>query len=64
MSKPERISPQQVRKHQQEDHGTLLVSAYDSEEKFFANHLEGAISLDAFEKQLGHISKDREIVFY
>ena len=64
MSKPERISPIQVRKHKQEGHGTVLVCAYDSEDKFHANHLDGAISLDAFKKQVGNYSKDREIVFY
>lgn len=64
MSKPERISAQDVRTHMEEDVGTLLVCAYDSEEKFRKNHLDGAISLDAFQKQLSSIGQDREIVFY
>ena len=59
-----RISPREVRQHKADDHSTLLVCAYDSEEKFRDNHLDGAISLDAFQKQLGNISQDREIVFY
>jgi len=64
MAKPERISPKTVRQHMEQDRGTILVCAYDSEEKFQSNHLEGAISLDAFKQQLSNISHDREIVFY
>ena len=64
MAKPERISPAQVRQHKEEDTGVLLVCAYDSEQKFRDNHLDGAISLDAFQNQLGNVGKDREIVFY
>jgi hypothetical protein len=60
----ERISPTQYRELKEHDPTFLLVCAYDSEEKFRANHLDGAISLDAFQKQLGNIEKERGIAFY
>ncbi len=43
---------------------TLLVCAYDDEEKFKNLHLEGAISLDSFKSGLSAMAKDQEIVFY
>jgi hypothetical protein len=44
--------------------GSMLVCAYESEEKFEKNHLEGAISLNEL-KYLGtQVSKDDEIIFY
>jgi rhodanese-related sulfurtransferase len=42
----------------------LLVCAYDSEEKFRDNHLEGAISWDEFRSRENATPKDREIIFY
>lgn len=60
----ERISPQQARKDLNVDPQAMLVCAYDSEEKFQQNHLEGAISLAEFESQLDSIPKNREIIFY
>lgn len=42
----------------------LLVCAYDSGEKFEANHLAGAISLEEFIRQEATISKQRELIFY
>ena len=42
----------------------LLACAYDSEEKFRANQLEGAISVFELEARKSQIPKDREIIFY
>jgi len=42
----------------------LLVCAYDSEEKFRENHLEGGISLFELEARKSRIPKDRETIFY
>lgn len=42
----------------------LLVCAYDDEEKFEKNHLEGAISLAEFKSNLSSIPKNKEIIFY
>jgi len=39
-----RIAPQEARQHVRAGHARL-VCAYDSDERFQANHLEGAISL-------------------
>ncbi|MHB1034783.1 MAG: rhodanese-like domain-containing protein [Pirellulales bacterium] len=64
MTTPERISPMEVHDALERDTDALLVCAYDSEDLFEENHLEGAISLDAFEARLHSILSDREIVFY
>lgn len=58
----QRIGPQQARQDMQG--GALLVCAYDSQEKFEQNHLEGAISLDEFHAMSDSLPKDREIIFY
>jgi hypothetical protein len=42
----------------------LLVCAYDSDAKFVANQLAGAIPLSEFTTILTTVSKDREIIFY
>ena len=42
----------------------LLVSAYDSNEKFKANHLEGAIPLGELQSKEDKLSKQRELIFY
>jgi rhodanese-related sulfurtransferase len=42
----------------------LLVCAYDDDEKFRQNHLDGAVSLNEFKAMEPGLSKDREIVFY
>jgi len=64
MAEPERIEPQEVMEHKQSDEETVLVCAYDDEDKFQKNHLAGAISLDSFKERLDTIEKDREIAFY
>ena len=42
----------------------MLVCGYESDEKFAANHLEGAISLSEFQERLPTINEDQEIIFY
>lgn len=44
--------------------GAKLVCAYDSEEVFQKNHLEGAISLNTLKKLVPQPSKEVEIIFY
>lgn len=60
----ERITPHQARDHMRSGDSALLVCAYDSEEQFRQNHLEGAIDLESFAAQADTISRDREIIFY
>ena len=59
----ERISPEVARRRIQADDATL-VCAYDSDEKFQKNRLEGAISLDEFRDRLPNLPKTRELIFY
>jgi hypothetical protein len=59
-----RISVGDVKQKLQSGADILLVCAYDSEEKFEQNHLDGAISLDEFKQQLDTLSKEQEIAFY
>jgi len=60
----ERIPPKQAHTHMQSDAESLLVCAYDSEEQFQQNHLEGAMSLSDFTSQVDEIPKDKEVIFY
>ena len=58
----ERIGPDQAKKNLAS--GALLVCAYDSDEKFRKNHLQGAVSLAELKSQENRLSKDRELIFY
>ncbi len=58
----ERIGPHEAREHMRS--GALLVCAYDSDEKFRQNRLDGAISLADFQARDESLPKDREIIFY
>ena len=58
-----RISPKEAR-DKVTSGSAMLVCAYDNEDKFAANHLEGAISLRDFRARLSSLSKDKEIIFY
>jgi len=58
----ERIDPELAFEHVKS--GALLPCAYESEEKFRDNHLEGAISFHELEARKSQIPKDREIIFY
>lgn len=42
----------------------LFVCAYDSDEKYNAMKLEGAISLSELNSRLSSIPKEKEIIFY
>jgi hypothetical protein len=63
MSEPKRVRAEEVYGKLQSGK-TLLVCAYEDEEKFKKLQLEGAISFSAFESKLPSLSKDQEIVFY
>lgn len=63
MTEPERVTPAEI--FDKVKAGTaLLVCAYDSEDKFKALHLDGAISLSEFKSRLSSLPKDQEIIFY
>jgi len=63
MTEPIRISVEEAR--QKVNSGAaLLVCAYDDDEKFKNNHLQGAISLGDFRAKLPALSTEQEIVFY
>ena len=63
MTEPIRISPQQAREKVHAA-SALLVCAYDDEDKFRNNHLEGAISFSEFQSRLPSLSREQEIIFY
>jgi len=42
----------------------LLVCAYEEDEKYWRNHLDGALSLADFRARADSIPKDSEIIFY
>ncbi len=63
MAEAVRIPPENVRPRLQSG-ATILVCAYDDEEKFRRMRLEGALSLKEFEKMLPSLQKSQEIVFY
>lgn len=42
----------------------LLVCAYGSQEKFAANHLHGAISLEDLKAREPDLADERELIFY
>jgi hypothetical protein len=59
-----RVSPKYVRDRMQAGEETLLVCAYEDEEKHRQFDLEGSIGLSELQSQLPSIGKEREIVFY
>lgn len=63
MSSSQRISPTEAREKVLADRA-LLICAYDSNEKFQANHLDRAISLDNFKSRLSELAKSTELIFY
>ena len=63
MAEPVRIPPEEVRPKVTSG-AALLVCGYDDDDKFRANHLEGAISFADFKSKLPSLSKDQAIVFY
>jgi hypothetical protein len=63
MTGPERIAPEEVYTRVKSGR-TLLVCAYEDEEKFKKMQLEGAISLNEFRSKLPLLPKNQEIIFY
>ena len=63
MTEPIRIPVEEAR--QKVTSGTaLLVCAYDDDDKFKNNHLQGAISLGEFRSKLPTLSPEQEMIFY
>ena len=58
------ITPQEARDRIEATPPALLVCAYDSDEKFQKNHLDGALSLQALKAHEPSLRKDAEIIFY
>ncbi len=58
-----RIHPLEV-EEKLETGEALLVCAYQDDQKFRNNHLEGAISYADFQGKLNGLSKEQAIVFY
>jgi hypothetical protein len=63
MAEPVRISPEEARVKVL-SRQTILVCAYEDEEKFRKAHLEGAISINEFKDNITSWSKEQEIIFY
>ena len=63
MTMPIRVNPQEAASSIKNGLA-LLVCAYDSDAKFEMFHLEGAISLTAFESRLSSLPKEQEVIFY
>jgi hypothetical protein len=63
MGEPVRITAEETRKRILSG-AALLVCAYDNEEKFQRNRLEGATSFNEFKVRSGSFAKDQEIIFY
>ena len=63
MTQPVRISAEEARRRVKAGLA-LLVCAYDDDEKFNNNHLQGAISLGEFKSRLPSLAKNQEIIFY
>lgn len=60
---PERIGPADA--YDKVSSGeALFVCAYDGEENFATNKLQGAISSTEFKAMLPSLAKGREIIFY
>lgn len=57
-----RIEPSEARQHVIS--GAILVCAYENEELFLRNPLEGAISLQEFQSRLETFNKSQELLFY
>ncbi len=60
---PERVSANVV-KEKVENNSSMLVCAYDDDEKFKNVHLAGAISLNDFKSKANSMDKDQEVFFY
>ncbi len=63
MTEPERVAPEEIYERVKSG-AAFLVCAYDEDEKFKANHLEGAIPFSEFISRFYLLTNNREIIFY
>lgn len=63
MANVNRVSAKDIREEVQSG-SALLVCAYDDDNKFQRNNLEGAIPLSEFKVRVLDLRKDKKIVFY
>jgi rhodanese-related sulfurtransferase len=63
MTQPVRLSASETRQRVSAG-SALLVCAYDDDEKFKNNHLQGAIPLSEFKSKLPSLPQDQEFIFY
>lgn len=63
MTTATRIAPAEVRERV-ESGDTILVCAYENEEKCRNNRLSGALTYQEFQQRLPTMSKEQGIVFY
>lgn len=63
MSDIPRVSAIEIRARV-ESGDALLVCAYNSDEKFKAHHLAGAVSFAEFQTMVPNLAKDKELVFF
>jgi rhodanese-related sulfurtransferase len=61
---PRTIIAQQAHDLMGKDPSVLLVCAYEKDEEFRQNDLEGAISLNEFRKRRDSLPKDETVIFY
>ncbi len=59
-----RISARALHRRLAKGDGTLLVCAYESDDRFREIEIEGAISWSAFQSRLPSLTVDQDIVFY
>jgi rhodanese-related sulfurtransferase len=59
-----KITPQEAHERMEATPPALLVCAYDSEEKFRQNHLDGAWPLQTLRAREPSLRKNTEIIFY
>lgn len=63
MSSPTRISAKATLEALKSNSNTRLICAY-AHDKWEASHLEGSISLQTLESELGSLPNDASLVFY
>ncbi|MEN6464502.1 MAG: ArsR family transcriptional regulator [Syntrophaceae bacterium] len=63
MTEAERITPEDAYSKVKSGEA-ILVCAYNDDEAFKKNRLEGAISYGEFSSMVPALAKDREIIFY
>jgi hypothetical protein len=59
-----RISARALHRQLSNGDGTLLVCAYESDDRFREMEIEGAIPWSQFQSRLPSLSLDQNIVFY